>query len=191
MKIYTKTGDNGSTALYGGERRLKSDVRVDAYGTIDELNSFLGLLIEKVNEVDIKNYLASIQHILFNIGSVVATVDEKFIAKLPSLNEIDIDSLERSIDSMNDTLPPMTHFILPGGGEAVSIGHICRTICRRAERNLVHLTSLEDSNEGIKFSIKFLNRLSDYFFVLSRKLAQLNNENEVIWKKDITLLNSH
>jgi cob(I)alamin adenosyltransferase len=189
MKIYTKTGDNGTTALFGGERVLKSDIRVEAYGTIDELNSFLGLLIEKVQAHDISVYLASIQHILFNIGSVVATVDEKYIAKLPALHSADIDSLEQSMDKMNETLPAMTNFILPGGGEAASLAHICRTVCRRAERNLVYLASVQEVRKEVEFSIIFLNRLSDYFFVLSRKLAQLNGKNEVIWKKDVTLLN--
>lgn len=187
MKIYTKTGDKGSTALFGGDRVLKSDMRVEAYGNIDELNSFLGLLIEKVNEAAIKSYLQSIQHILFNIGSAIATVDEKYISKLPALHSSDIDSLEKSIDIMNETLPPMTNFILPGGSESAAIGHICRTVCRRAERNLVYLAQSHPEESGLVFAIKFLNRLSDYFFVLSRKLVQLNNENEVIWKKDVLL----
>lgn len=187
MKIYTKTGDDGTTSLFGGDRLLKSDIRVEAYGSIDELNSFLGLLILKVNQSEIKNYLTSIQHILFNIGSVIATVDEKYIAKLPPLHSSDIDSLEQSMDSMNEVLPPMTNFILPGGGEAATMAHVCRTICRRTERNLVYLSSQNKEEQGLLFSIKFLNRLSDYFFVLSRNLTQLNSENEVIWKKDILL----
>lgn len=187
MKIYTKTGDNGSTALFGGDRILKSDIRVDAYGTIDELNSFLGLLIINVSDSDIKKYLISIQHILFNVGSVVATVDEKYIAKLPPLHTSDIDSLEQSIDRMNETLPPMTNFILPGGGEAATLAHVCRTVCRRAERSIVYLSTQNTEEQGLLFSIKFLNRLSDYFFILARKLTQLNSENEVIWLKDISL----
>jgi cob(I)alamin adenosyltransferase len=187
VKIYTKTGDDGTTALFGGDRLLKCDTRVEAYGSVDELNSFLGLLIIKVDNLDIKNYLTSIQHILFNLSSVIATVDEKYITKLPPLHTSDIDSLERTIDKMNDTLPPMTNFILPGGGEAATLAHVCRTVCRRAERNLVYLSTQNKEEQGLLFSIKFLNRLSDYFFVLSRNLTQLNNENEVIWKKDISL----
>lgn len=187
MKIYTKTGDDGSTSLYGGNRVQKDNARVEAYGTIDELNSFLGLLIEKTHEADIKSYLLNIQHILFNIGSVIATVDEKYMSKLPPLNESDTQSLESSIDQMESTLPSMTNFILPGGGEAPSLSHICRTVCRRAERCLVALSKVEIPNEQLISSMKFLNRLSDYFFVLSRKLTQLNNGNEVIWKKNISL----
>ena len=187
MKIYTKTGDDGSTALFGGNRVKKCYVRVDTYGHIDELNAFLGMLIESLENGELKDYLSKIQHILFNIGSVIATVEEKYIAKLPALLIADIESLEAQIDAMEATLPPMTNFILPSGHETIARAHICRTVCRRAERSLVNLMDTETCLTSVTLALQFLNRLSDYFFVLSRKLAQLNNINEVIWKKEITL----
>jgi cob(I)alamin adenosyltransferase len=187
MNIYTKTGDDGSTALFGGNRVKKSYVRVDTYGNIDELNAFLGMLIEALETVELKEYLSKIQHILFNIGSVIATIDEKYISKLPNLLVSDIESLEAQIDKMDETLSPMTNFIPPSGGETIARAHVCRTVCRRAERSLVALMDTEPCHDSVKVALQFLNRLSDYFFVLSRKLAQLNNTNEVIWKKDITL----
>jgi len=187
MKIYTKTGDDGSTALFGGNRVKKCYVRVDTYGNIDELNSFLGLLIESVESGELKEYLSKIQHILFNIGSIIATVDEKYITKLPALLVTDIESLEVQIDKMDAILPPMTHFILPGGHETIARAHICRTICRRAERSLVDLMTTETCHANVTLALQFLNRLSDYFFVLARRLAQLNIVNEVIWKKEVTL----
>lgn len=188
MKIYTKTGDDGSTSLFGGNRVAKSTIRVEAYGNIDELNSFLGLLIDDVaDKSQIKDYLQKIQHILFNIGSVVATVEEKYIAKLPALLEQDILSLEIQMDEMDSQLPAMTQFILPSGHRQVASAHICRTVCRRAERSLVALKQSEQIHPSIELAIRFLNRLSDYFFVLARYLTQLNNVPEVIWKKDITL----
>jgi len=187
MKIYTKTGDDGTTSLFGGTRVMKSNLRVEAYGNIDELNSFLGLLIVKVTDPDMRDYLQKIQHILFNIGSIVATVDKKYEEKLPSLNLEDITSLEATMDKYDSELPIMTNFILPGGDESVAMAHVCRTVCRRTERKLVELSENEIIGENIKHSIRFLNRLSDYFFVISRKLTQLNNTNEVIWKKDVSL----
>lgn len=184
MKIYTKTGDNGTTSLFGGDRVLKSDLRVEAYGNIDELNSFLGLLIDTVTETTIKNDLSNIQHILFNIGSIFATIDEKYKQKLPKIEDSHIGFLENQMDKMNEKLPSMTHFILPGGSQVVSMTHVCRTVCRRAERSIVKDTEmLKDAD--IQQSLIFINRLSDYFFVLARFLAQLNNTNEVIWKKEI------
>lgn len=187
MKIYTKTGDDGTTALFGGERVKKSYIRVEAYGNIDELNSFLGLLIEGMGKGELRDYMEKIQHVLFNIGSVIATVDDKFIAKLPKLLSSDISSLENQMDKMEHDLSPMTHFILPSGHETIARAHICRTVCRRAERSLVALMDTESCDSSISVALQFLNRLSDYFFVLARKLAQLNGKNEVIWKKEVTL----
>jgi cob(I)alamin adenosyltransferase len=187
MKIYTKTGDDGSTALFGGNRVKKCYVRVDTYGNIDELNSFLGLLIESIDTSELKEYLSKIQHILFNIGSVIATVEEKYIEKLPALLTSDIESLEAQIDKMEANLRPMTNFILPSGHETIVRAHICRTVCRRAERSLVDLMDSETCHTSVTTALQFLNRLSDYFFVLSRTLAQLNNKNEVIWKKEVKL----
>ncbi len=187
MKIYTKSGDDGTTALFGGDRVKKSYIRVETYGNIDELNSFLGLLIESIGDGDIRAYLEKIQHILFNIGSVIATQDEKFITKLPKLLPSDITSLENQMDQMDKDLAAMTNFILPSGHESVARAHICRTVCRRAERSLVGLLDSETCHPSLSMALQFLNRLSDYFFVLSRKLTQLNNKNEVIWRKEVTL----
>lgn len=187
MKIYTKTGDDGTTALFGGDRVHKNDLRVEAYGSIDELNSFLGLLIYSIDIEFYSDYLSKIQHLLFNIGSVIATENPKYIDKLPQLQEADILSLEKEIDRMDSELEPMTQFILPGGGLAAINAHICRTVCRRAERNLVGFIEETEVHNSVQMALKFTNRLSDYFFVLSRKLSQLNQEKEVIWKKDISL----
>jgi len=187
MKIYTKSGDDGTTSLYGGDRVKKSYLRVEAYGNLDELNSFLGLLIESVEVGDIRRYLEKIQHVLFNVGSLVATVDAKYIAKLPGILSSDVVSLENRIDEMDKELNPMTHFILPGGQESVARAHVCRTVCRRTERSLVALLDAEPCHDVLTLALHFLNRLSDYFFVLARRLTQLNHKNEVIWNKEITL----
>lgn len=187
MKIYTKTGDDGTTALYGGDRVWKTNLRVETYGNLDELNSFLGLFIESVEYSHIRDYLKNIQHILFNIGSVVATIDKKFIAKIPTLKLVDTQSLERQIDAMEYELPSMTAFILPGGSESVARAHVCRTVCRRTERSLVAVMMSEDNPPELDLALHFLNRLSDYFFVLARYLAFLNHQPDVCWKKDISL----
>lgn len=184
MKIYTKTGDDGSTALFGGSRILKSAPRVEAYGNIDELNSFIGLLISYIKEEAIRKDLTNIQHILFNIGSIFATIDERYKEKLPKVEDQYILTLENKMDEMEASLKPMTHFILPGGSQEVSLTHICRTVCRRVERSVVRDSEMTEDID-IQQSLKFLNRLSDYFFVLARYLTQLNNTNEVIWKKEI------
>ena len=187
MKIYTKTGDDGTTALFGGERVGKDDLRVEAYGNIDELNSFLGALVDRLEDGEIKTFNQKLQHILFNIGSVIATVDERMISKLPQILVSDIKIIELEIDRYTLGLPPMTHSILPSGHVQVSHAHICRVIARRAERGLVRLSHHTQINEQVKLSIQFLNRISDYFFVLARKLTSENRVEEVIWKKETTL----
>lgn len=187
MKVYTKSGDDGTTSLYGGDRVKKNYPRVETYGNLDELNSFLGLLIESVEEEDIRAYLEKIQHVLFNIGSLVATVDEKYITKLPRILPSDVTSLENQMDEMDKVLEPMKNFILPGGLESAARAHVCRTVCRRAERSLVALLDTESCHDALILALHFLNRLSDYFFVLARRLTQLNHKNEVIWNKEITL----
>ena len=187
MKIYTKTGDDGTTALFGGERVSKDDLRVEAYGNIDELNSFLGALIDRLEDGEIKAFNQKLQHILFNIGSVIATVDERMISKLPQILLSDINKIELEIDRYTQDLPAMTHFILPSGHLQVSQAHICRVIARRSERGLVRLSRHTEINEQVKLSIQFINRLSDYFFVLARKLTAENRVEEVIWKKETTL----
>lgn len=184
MKIYTKTGDNGSTSLFGGDRLLKSDIRVEAYGSVDELNSYVGLLADKLIATDFSIHLQKIQNILFNIGSILATVDEQYKSKLPELKNEYIDFLENQIDRMQEKLPVMTQFVLPGGHENISLAHVVRTVCRRAERAIVRIDNI-DQDPQIQWSVIYLNRLSDYFFVLSRFLTQYYGANEVYWQKDI------
>lgn len=171
MKIYTKTGDAGTTALFGGKRVSKSDLRVDAYGTVDELNSYLGLLFEE-------DLILHIQDRLFTLGSMLATEPGNTKVKIPHLSEDDITTLEKAIDKMEEGLEPMKHFILPGGHPTVSFCHIARTVCRRAERLTVALNSIEPIDPLV---IKYLNRLSDFLFVLSRFLTKKYNAKETPW----------
>jgi cob(I)alamin adenosyltransferase len=171
MKIYTKTGDAGTTALFGGKRVSKSDLRVDAYGTVDELNSYLGLLFEE-------DQIIQIQDRLFTLGAMLATEPGNAKVKVPHLTEEDVIVLEKGIDTMEASLEPMKHFILPGGNQTVSFCHIARTVCRRAERLTVALNSIEPIDPLI---IKYLNRLSDYLFVLSRYLSKKTNAREIPW----------
>ena len=191
MKIYTKTGDKGSTALFGGTRVSKHHIRINSYGTVDELNSWLGYLRDQELAAHDKNMLIRIQNHLFTLGAMLATDPSKAKLKsgkdrlnIPLVAEEDVLELEREIDKMNEDLPPMTHFILPGGHAAVSICHISRTVCRRAER----MTSLLHENEAVDAIIlAYLNRLSDYLFVLARKLSSDLGAEEVKWipeKKD-------
>ena len=185
MKIYTKTGDKGYTSLFGGKRVLKSDDRVEAYGTSDELNSFIGLLRDHIDDKSYRDILLKIQNEIFVIGSYLATPpDEKSEKKLKidALGEENIQFLEERIDEMNKDLPVMTHFILPGGHPLVSYCHVCRNICRKTERNVVKLSEITTIDPII---ITYLNRLSDYFFVLARKLAKENNVEEIKWNASI------
>ncbi len=185
MKIYTKTGDKGKTSLFGGERVPKYHIRVEAYGTIDELNSYIGLLRDQSIDKIIKNSLLKIQNELFVIGSTLATPPNKEKLKsgkerlqIDKINTNHISFLENEIDKMNDDLPPMTHFILPGGHTTVSYCHIARNICRRAERIVVQLSEESYVNEII---LGYLNRLSDYLFVLARKLSKDLQVKEILW----------
>jgi cob(I)alamin adenosyltransferase len=177
-KVYTRTGDKGQTSLIGGTRVLKSDIRIEAYGTVDELNSFIGLLRDHIVQHEQHGTLIKIQNELFVIGSLLAEDKEKNKMKLPELKNDAIVFLEKEIDRMDETLPPMKHFVLPGGHMAVSVAHVCRTVCRRAERRVIEL-SLNQS--GLEYIIQYLNRLSDYLFVLSRKLAHDLKAEEVPW----------
>ncbi len=178
MKIYTKTGDQGTTSLLGGKRVPKSDLRIDAYGTIDELNSFIGLVRDqKVNDKRAV-FLKEIQDRLFTIGADLATAPGKDKVKKPDLHAEDIEALEQEMDLMEAQLPALTAFILPGGHESVSFCHIARTVCRRGERIAVELASIEPVSELV---IQYLNRLSDYLFVLGRKMAQELDIEEVTW----------
>ena len=185
MKIYTKTGDKGTTALFGGTRVPKDHIRIESYGTVDELNSYIGLIRDQEINPLYKNILIEIQDRLFTVGAILATPPEKEVKKNGELRlqklgitESDIELLEKEIDTMEEALPPMTHFVLPGGHTTVSYCHIARCVCRRAERLAVHL----DHNEAVaEIVIKYLNRLSDYLFVLARKLSFDLNADEVKW----------
>ena len=185
MKVYTKTGDAGTTALFGGTRVPKDHARIESYGTVDELNSHIGLIRDQEMNAHYKEILIEIQDRLFTVGAILATPPEKEVMKNGELRlknlgiiESDIELLENEIDAMEEALPPMTHFVLPGGHTTVSYCHIARCVCRRAERLAVHLNDIEPTDELV---IKYLNRLSDYLFVLARKLSHDLNANEVQW----------
>jgi cob(I)alamin adenosyltransferase len=179
MKIYTKTGDQGITSLLGGVRVPKSDLRIDAYGTIDELNSYLGLLRDQEVNKKRADFLKEIQDRLFTIGADLATVPGKDKVKKPDLHKEDVEQLEQEMDIMDAQLPMLTAFILPGGHQSVSFCHLARTVCRRSERIAVELASIEPVSDLV---IQYLNRLSDYLFVLGRKMAQELDIEEVTWK---------
>lgn len=179
MKIYTKTGDKGQTSLIGGTRVPKHHIRIEAYGTIDELNSHIGLIRDQQMDDHSKRMLVEIQDRLFTIGSSLASDPEKSKMKIPDLKETDIELLEKEMDKMNELLPEMRSFILPGGHTTVSYCHIARCVCRRAERLTIHLS---ENSLVAELVIKYLNRLSDYLFVLSRKLSHDLNAEEIPWK---------
>lgn len=185
MKIYTKTGDKGTTALFGGTRVPKHHIRIDSYGTVDELNANIGLVRDQNIDEHSKSTLVKIQDKLFTVGAILATDPEKAKLKngkerlnIPKISEEDVHFLEAEIDKMNENLPEMTHFVLPGGHPSVSYCHVARTVCRRAERISTALHNIEAFDELV---LKYLNRLSDYLFVLSRKIAKDVNANEVKW----------
>ncbi len=185
MKIYTKTGDKGTTALFGGTRVKKYNLRIESYGTVDELNSYIGLIKDQEISETIKVSLLKIQHQLFTLGAMLATPPEKETLKngkerlnIPKVEENSIEFLENEIDSMETELPQMTHFILPGGHQAVSFCHVARCVCRRAERLSVELNDEDPLNDDI---LKYLNRLSDYLFVLARKLSKDLSVEEIKW----------
>ena len=185
MKIYTKTGDKGTTGLIGGSRVSKDHLRIESYGTVDELNSYIGLIKDQAIENQIKEVLIRIQHDLFTLGSMLATPTNKQTLKngeqrlnIPEVDTKSVTYLEKEIDKMNEKLPKMTHFILPGGHTTVSYCHIARCVCRRAERLSVSLHQQESINPII---LTYLNRLSDFLFMLARKLSQDLSVQEVKW----------
>jgi cob(I)alamin adenosyltransferase len=181
FKIYTKTGDLGKTSLIGGTKVPKSHLRIESYGTVDELNSYIGLVNDLLEDEHSKNVLREIQDRLFTIGSSLACDPEKEpLMKIPDLSENDVLFLETEIDQMNKSLPEMKSFLLPGGHATISTIHIARCICRRAERVCVHLQQEDLFVEPLV--IKYLNRLSDYLFILSRFAGQLLNVPEIPWK---------
>ena len=179
FKIYTKTGDKGETSLIGGTRVPKHHVRIEAYGTVDELNSYIGLVRDCIGKNHIEHkLLLEIQDRLFTMGSILAADPEKNKMKLPELKPEDIRLLEKAIDKLDETLPEMKHFVLPGGHTTVSHTHVARCICRRAERAVLHLHEIAPVNE---LSFQYLNRLSDYLFTLSRFLAHELKADETPW----------
>jgi cob(I)alamin adenosyltransferase len=178
MKIYTKTGDKGYTSLIGGTRVPKYALRIEAYGTVDELNSYIGLIRDQNIPESDKSVLKEIQDRLFTIGSVLASDPEKSKMKIPDLHDEDIIVLENEMDKMNEFLPTLKHFVLPGGNQIASFCHIARCICRRAERNTVHLAEDSPMDENV---VIYLNRLSDYLFTLSRKVIFDNKNEENKW----------
>ena len=184
LKIYTKTGDKGTTSLIGGTKVPKSHLRIEAYGTVDELNSYIGLCKDLLTDKQSRTVLQEIQDRLFTIGSSLACDPEKDLKmKIPDLKEEDVTFLEKEIDRMNEIVPPMKNFILPGGHPSVSQLHIARCICRRAERCCVRLESEKEEVESI--IIKYLNRLSDHLFVLARYTSHQLKVEEIPWKPRI------
>ena len=179
-KIYTKTGDEGKTGLIGGRKISKGELRIEAYGTVDELNSWIGLIRDSVSDDERIATLKEIQNLLFNIGSHLAADTGAEIDYLPVFSETMVEDLELKIDEMEDKLPVLKHFVLPGGHFLISYTHLARTVCRRAERCVIRL---QDEEGGVDFQIiKFLNRLSDYFFVLARIMARELGVEEVKWE---------
>lgn len=182
MKIYTKTGDDGTTGLIGGVRVKKSDAQIDAYGTVDELNGYLGLIRDSFEHVETQAQLMHIQNQLFVIGSHLATAEKGSSMSLPELEGNAIEQLEHWMDQMDEVLPALKHFILPGGHAVSSYAQIARSVCRRAERSVV---AMDEANPRYGKEIKYINRLSDYLFVLARFILQEFGKEEVKWMPKI------
>ena len=184
MKIYTKTGDKGETSLYGGTRVSKAAARVESYGTLDELNAFIGLAKAEISDEKVLSQLQKIQFDLFTVGSEAATpTDKMLLANGKSrldlmISEKEITELELWMDDFDTALDPLKFFILPSGGKAAATIHVCRTVCRRAERSMVFLSETEEVRPEL---IKYLNRLSDYLFVLARYISKISGEKEDFW----------
>lgn len=182
-RVYTKGGDKGETSLIGGERVSKDDMRLECYGTVDELNATLGLVVVALESSAAGPHLlpiiARVQNELFNLGAVLAAPDPERRAKLPAVEQRHVDGLERDIDAVNDDLPPLTSFVLPGGGAASAAFHLSRTVCRRCERLVVALARTEDV--GGEMPVQYLNRLSDALFVWGRWCAFKDGKPEPLW----------
>ena len=184
MKIYTKTGDKGETSLYGGTRVSKAAARVESYGTLDELNAFIGLAKAEISDEKVLNQLQKIQFDLFTVGSEAATPTDKLILANGKnrldlmISEEEISELEHWMDDLDAELEPLQFFILPSGGKAAASIHVCRTVCRRAERAMVYLNETEEVRPEL---IKYLNRLSDYLFILARYISKISGEKEDYW----------
>lgn len=177
--VYTKTGDQGTTGLVGGTRVPKTHIRLEAYGTVDELNANLGVLISYLTEERDYNFLLGVQHKLFSIGSHLATDQEKIkLHDVSIITATDVENIEHEIDAMDDILPPLHSFVLPGGSRASAFCHVCRTICRRAERRILALSADYPISPEL---LAYVNRLSDYLFVLSRKINFNEGKDEIFW----------
>jgi len=182
MKIYTKTGDKGQTSLIGGKKVSKSHIRIEAYGSVDELNSYIGLLAAYTINEPYSHFLTAQQHKLFNIGSSLALENPSDISfEMPHVIHDDVYQIEKEIDMLTELLEPLKNFILPGGHREVAFCHIARCVCRRAEREVVKLNEAAQVDEVI---IHYLNRMSDYLFVLARMMTKNLGSEEIIWKKE-------
>ena len=179
--LYTRTGDNGTTSLIGGKRVSKCNQRIEAYGAIDELNSFLGFLCAKVNNSDDKQFLFAVQNKLFTLGGYLATPCEQDKVILCPFTEKHVEELEKEIDRIDSELPKLRSFCIPGGSEASASAHICRSVCRRSEREMLRLSELELVD---LYVVKYINRLSDYLFALSRKLLRDEQIDEIFHDND-------
>jgi cob(I)alamin adenosyltransferase len=179
MRIYTRTGDDGTTGLFGSDRISKDDIRIESYGPVDELNAFMGKLIEHDELHEHLVFFRRIQSDLFLIGSHLATIDEKMMAKLPPLNSSSVSDFEAWMDKVDESVPALKTFLLPGGHPSVADAHVARSVCRRAERRVVSLAKKEVVNPDI---IIYLNRLSDLLFTTARLLSHLTNSEEIPWK---------
>lgn len=179
--IYTRTGDKGTTSLVGGMRVAKTHARLNAYGTVDELNANLGLLLTYLNEETDRNLVLQIQNKLFSVGSYLATDQSTTKLSCASIvSEEDVTVLERAIDVMDELVPPLQAFVLPGGARGAAVCHVCRTVCRRAERIILALGDTVEIDEVV---LSYMNRLSDYLFVLARKINLCENCDEIFWNK--------
>lgn len=178
MKIYTKTGDKGQTSLIGGTRVPKHHIRIEAYGTVDELNSWMGVIRDSITDDATKKLIIGIQDKLFTIGSHLASDPEKSKMKLPEITDAHVQVMEVAIDEIDKVVPPMKNFVLPGGHLSVSHCHVARCVCRRAERCIIHLSETAPVEDVV---IRYVNRLSDYLFMLSRKLTHDLGSEEIPW----------
>lgn len=179
--VYTRTGDKGTTALVGGTRVPKNHIRLEAYGTVDELNSYIGVLISYLNDEKDTHFLRKIQRFLFTVGSNLATdLSIRQLSAASIIEQKDVERIEQEIDRIDELLPPLTDFVLPGGSRAASLCHVCRTVCRRAERCIITLSEEAEVSDNL---IAYINRLSDYLFVLSRKINLDEGVHEIFWNK--------
>lgn len=178
--VYTRTGDRGTTSLVGGQRVSKAHQRIESYGSVDELNSFIGLLIDALGDEEDKKFLRFVQHKLFTVGSYLATDPQHTEVRVESrVTDQSIERIEQEIDRLDGGLPKLKRFVLPGGGRSASLAHVCRTVCRRAERQIYRLAETDPVEDNV---LMFINRLSDYLFVLARKECILHNGEEIIWE---------